>query len=351
MTTSQIHQGMPVVGSNGNQIGTVKAVNQNNILINRDWQRDVWAPSRAVRNVSGGAVHLSVSEDQIGNRNWSNPPIFGPSNPTYGRGRGTVPGYSTYGYPGYYPTTGYGNYGYGGYRFAPTGRGGYGTGTSFGTYPTNQNWGATNFGTYGTSFGTYENQNPDWGTYQYWRDQNQGRGQGQGANFGTYGDENWRGRNLGAYAPSQGTNYGYGTYQGSEGYTVYGVYPSNAGGYGTYTGSQTGFGGYGTYSGNLTGYGTYGMTTGWGGNANWANASDQDIESEVCHRLTQSGSVDASNVEVAVADRVVTLRGQVDSRRAKRTAEDVAESVPGVSDVNNELTVNQGLMQKIEKTL
>lgn len=341
MTTSQIHQGMPVVGSNGNQIGTVKAVNQDHILINRDWRRDVWAPSRAVRNVSGGAVHLSVSEDQMGNRNWPSPPIFGPSNPSYRQSRGTVPGYPRSGYPGYYPATSYGSYGYGGYRFAPTGWGNYGTSASFGTYPSSRNWGTTNFGTYGTSFGTYENQNPDWGTYQYWREQNQGQGQGAGAEFGTDDNESWRTRNFGTYSPGQRTNYGYGTYLGGGGYTVYGVYPSNAGG----------FGGYGTYTGNLTGYGTYGTTSGWGNNANWTNASDQDIESEVCHRLTQSGSVDASNVEVAVANRVVTLRGQVDSRRAKRTAEDVAESVPGVTDVNNELTVDQGLLQKVENTL
>lgn len=39
----------------------------------------------------------------------------------------------------------------------------------------------------------------------------------------------------------------------------------------------------------------------------------------------------------------VTLKGTVDSRTAKRRAEDIAESVSGVTNVENRLRVRQGM--------
>jgi hypothetical protein len=51
--------------------------------------------------------------------------------------------------------------------------------------------------------------------------------------------------------------------------------------------------------------------------------------------------VDASEIEVAVQNREVTLTGTVRSRSEKRRAEDVAESLPGVNHVQNNLRVGQ----------
>jgi anti-sigma factor RsiW len=55
--------------------------------------------------------------------------------------------------------------------------------------------------------------------------------------------------------------------------------------------------------------------------------------------------VDASEIEVSVSDREVTLSGMVDSRDAKRRAEDCAESVSGVMHVQNNLRVQHGMMR------
>lgn len=67
--------------------------------------------------------------------------------------------------------------------------------------------------------------------------------------------------------------------------------------------------------------------------------SDERIKEEVCDALTRDPSVDASEIEVDVKDRVVTLKGSVDERNMKRLAEDCAERVQGVGDVKNEIRV------------
>jgi hypothetical protein len=69
---------------------------------------------------------------------------------------------------------------------------------------------------------------------------------------------------------------------------------------------------------------------------------DDRIEEDVCERLTQAGQLDASNIEVRVENGEVTLSGTVESRRDKRLAEDVIESVSGVQDVHNQIRVQRG---------
>jgi osmotically-inducible protein OsmY len=55
--------------------------------------------------------------------------------------------------------------------------------------------------------------------------------------------------------------------------------------------------------------------------------------------LTEAGDVDATDIEVKVVAGVVTLSGSVTSRIAKRRAEDLAEGVRGVNDVQNQLCI------------
>jgi osmotically-inducible protein OsmY len=69
--------------------------------------------------------------------------------------------------------------------------------------------------------------------------------------------------------------------------------------------------------------------------------SDDRIREDVCDRLTDDPRVDASDVEVQVSNCEVTLSGTVDSREAKRRAEDCAERVSGVTHVQNNLRVQQ----------
>jgi hypothetical protein len=69
--------------------------------------------------------------------------------------------------------------------------------------------------------------------------------------------------------------------------------------------------------------------------------SDDRIEEEINERLTRHGMVDATDIEVSVQNGEVTLRGVVDSRQAKRIAEDIVDSVSGVKEVTNQIKVKQ----------
>jgi hypothetical protein len=67
--------------------------------------------------------------------------------------------------------------------------------------------------------------------------------------------------------------------------------------------------------------------------------SDDRIREDVCERLTDDSQLDASDIEVKVENAEVTLVGTVDSRQAKRMAEETAESVPWVKQVHSQLRV------------
>jgi hypothetical protein len=69
--------------------------------------------------------------------------------------------------------------------------------------------------------------------------------------------------------------------------------------------------------------------------------SEAAILEDVCERLTWHGQVDASSITVRVEQGEVVLEGEVDSRAAKRMAEDAADSVAGVHDVHNRLRVRR----------
>jgi osmotically-inducible protein OsmY len=69
--------------------------------------------------------------------------------------------------------------------------------------------------------------------------------------------------------------------------------------------------------------------------------SDDRIRDDVNDRLTDDPHIDASDIEVTVSSREVTLSGHVGSRFEKRHAEDIADSVSGVSHVQNNLRVRQ----------
>jgi BON domain len=69
--------------------------------------------------------------------------------------------------------------------------------------------------------------------------------------------------------------------------------------------------------------------------------SDARILEDVNDRLTEDPHIDASEIEVRVENREVTLTGTVNSRFEKRHAEDIVEAVSGVAHVQNNLRIQQ----------
>ncbi|HKY28823.1 MAG TPA: BON domain-containing protein [Pyrinomonadaceae bacterium] len=67
--------------------------------------------------------------------------------------------------------------------------------------------------------------------------------------------------------------------------------------------------------------------------------SDERIKEDINDRLSDDSYIDASDIEVTVASCEVTLTGSVDDRHAKRRAEDIAEDVSGVANVENRLRI------------
>jgi osmotically-inducible protein OsmY len=69
--------------------------------------------------------------------------------------------------------------------------------------------------------------------------------------------------------------------------------------------------------------------------------SDERIKEDINDRLSDDPFIDASDIDVTVTNAEVTLTGTVDHRSTKRRAEDLAESVSGVKNVENRLRVGQ----------
>jgi hypothetical protein len=67
--------------------------------------------------------------------------------------------------------------------------------------------------------------------------------------------------------------------------------------------------------------------------------SEERIREEINERLTAHGLVDASDIDVQFKEGELTLVGFVDSREAKRAAEDAVDDVPGVREVHNHLRI------------
>jgi BON domain len=79
--------------------------------------------------------------------------------------------------------------------------------------------------------------------------------------------------------------------------------------------------------------------------------NDERIREDVCDRLNWNDEIDATEITVSVANGEVTLEGSVESRHMKRLAEDVAEVIPGVTDVHNRLRVNKSVFAEVKEKL
>lgn len=67
--------------------------------------------------------------------------------------------------------------------------------------------------------------------------------------------------------------------------------------------------------------------------------SDERIKDDINDRLADDSFIDASDIDVTVENCEVVLSGAVDSREEKRRAEDIAERISGVKNVENRLKV------------
>ena len=143
--------------------------------------------------------------------------------------------------------------------------------------------------------------------------------------YGDLQDREWRERNEG---------------DGGRGWESSGLGgPSTYGGSRTYGGSSM-YGGAGMYGGPY-GAGSMGMGMGkhFGRGPKGYRRSDERIREDVNEALFRDENVDATEIEVEVRESEVTLSGTVDSREAKRLAEDCVWNVSGVQNVTNTIRV------------
>ena len=78
--------------------------------------------------------------------------------------------------------------------------------------------------------------------------------------------------------------------------------------------------------------------------------SDDRVKEDVSEALSRDGDLDASEIEVSVASGEVTLAGTVPDRESKRLAEDLAEEIPGVKQVQNRLRIENGPQGREEES-
>ena len=93
--------------------------------------------------------------------------------------------------------------------------------------------------------------------------------------------------------------------------------------------------------------GGYGFSSGWRGRTGRRypqgpkgyTRSDERVREDISERLMQCYDIDSSEVTVQVQSGKVTLEGTVPSRHMKHAIEDIADSAPGVQDVDNRIRV------------
>ncbi len=200
----------------------------------------------------------------------------------------------------------------------------------------------------GSDYGREYNQDSNWqrpyrsqsfgDRYGYEGSRSQHDFRSGGTDLGSYGRgmADW-GRGLGEYGSSSQNNYGRGT-------SDYGRDWSTGSGMGHADWNR---GGSQDVNQNQdwgrSRFDQQSQSSSWNEQKNrWPKSykrSDERIKDDIHEELIRHGRIDASDVEVQVKDGEVILTGQVASRHDKRIAEELAERVLGVHDVQNQLRV------------
>ena len=76
---------------------------------------------------------------------------------------------------------------------------------------------------------------------------------------------------------------------------------------------------------------------------------DEDIDKQIIEQLYWDNRIKVSEVAVTVDKGWVTLKGEVPSHKAKRTATEDSYLVRGVKNVENDLTVKYGSIHSDKK--
>ena len=71
--------------------------------------------------------------------------------------------------------------------------------------------------------------------------------------------------------------------------------------------------------------------------------TDERLRERVCERLTDDPFVDATDIEVSIANGEISLSGSAETRRMKYAVEDVVAEVPGVTAVHNSIRVRRSI--------
>lgn len=151
--------------------------------------------------------------------------------------------------------------------------------------------------------------------------------------FNPYYESRWGGGNRERFGGSSrgygGRGIGYGA--GS----TYG-YGQSLGGPGFGAGAAGMQGGYGSYGSE------YGMRESFEGRGSRTyQRGDERIKDEVHERLARHPAIDAQDIDVQVQNGEVTLTGHCVTRYEKRLAEELAEDVYGVRNVQNSIRVGR----------
>jgi osmotically-inducible protein OsmY len=173
----------------------------------------------------------------------------------------------------------------------------------------------------------------------------------QGYGGQRYGSENYEGQRFEGqnYGSQDGDEYrGYGSGYGSQGSR--GIHRTSgwkdtanrttaiSGAVGSLAAAR--YGGQG-YAGHDTGRGMQCSGQHAGKGPKGYRRSDERITEEINDQLITHSEIDPSEIEVKVTQGEVTLTGTVDDRQAKRLAEDIAEHVAGVTEVQNQIRVQR----------
>lgn len=176
----------------------------------------------------------------------------------------------------------------------------------------------------------------------------EGRGRQGGSGRWPESGENWGSSRQGA---TGGMNRGYGRENRSYGDRFGDASGSYSGNYGSEVfGGQSGSGWYEGSRGTDRGVSSFDYNRG----QSWGHAvesmrgkgpkgyrrSDERVLEELNDRFTDDHELDASSIEVTVKNGEVTLSGTVQKRQDKRRAEDIAESISGVNNVENRIRVS-----------
>jgi hypothetical protein len=73
------------------------------------------------------------------------------------------------------------------------------------------------------------------------------------------------------------------------------------------------------------------------------NPADEHLRLQILDRLRHDPGIDAGHIEIDVKDGNVVLKGRIDTDAEKQLSEEIARSVEGINQVENQLHIDVGI--------